>query len=180
MAKKVLQSVGDDTVAFDDTCFWVAENVKRFLGNFTPGMEVEVTVKDVEGTPMVTFLKKAGFGAPAGNAPHYGGNQGGYQRQPYQNQGYNKPAYQPQTQAPRPAAPAAPSQPSDLGMFTLAATIALAYQLDPIKIKELAAMLRAPPKPPVVTPPPMAQPPMMPPQPVVTSAPQTDYMESPE
>ena len=103
MAKVVLQSVGDDVVAFGDQAYWVADNVKRFLNNFSPGMEVEVTVKEINGSPMVTFLKKSGF-APGG-AP-----QQPYQK-PYQappQQQYQAPAqqYTPPMTPPRPPTPA--------------------------------------------------------------------------
>lgn len=102
MAKVILQSVGEDVVAFGDQAYWVAENVKRFLNNFQPGMEVEVTVKEINGQAMVTFLKKAGF-APGG-AP-----QKPYQ-QPYQAppQQYQPPAqpYTPPMAPPRPPTPA--------------------------------------------------------------------------
>ena len=102
MAKVILQSVGEDVVAFGDQAYWVADNVKRFLNNFQPGMEVEVTVKEINGQAMVTFLKKAGF-APGG-AP-----QKPYQ-QPYQAppQQYQPPAqpYTPPMAPPRPPTPA--------------------------------------------------------------------------
>jgi len=102
MAKVVLQSVGDDVVAFGDQAYWVAENVKKFLKNFQPGMEVECTVKEINGQPMVTFLKKSGF-APGG-AP-----QQPYQK-PYQAppQQYQAPAqpYTPPMAPPRPPTPA--------------------------------------------------------------------------
>lgn len=102
MAKVILQSVGEDVVAFGDQAYWVAENVKRFLINFQPGMEVDVTVKEINGAPMVTFLKKSGF-APGG-AP-----QKPYQ-QPYQAppQQYQPPAqpYTPPMAPPRPPTPA--------------------------------------------------------------------------
>lgn len=103
MAKVVLQSVGDDVVAFGDQAYWVADNVKRFLNNFQPGMEVEVTVKEINGQPMVTFLKKSGF-APGG-AP-----QQPYQK-PYQappQQQYQAPTqqYTPPMAPPRPPTPA--------------------------------------------------------------------------
>jgi hypothetical protein len=102
MAKVILQSVGEDVVAFGDQAYWVAENVKRFLNNFQPGMEVDVTVKEINGAPMVTFLKKSGF-APGG-AP-----QKPYQ-QPYQAppQQYQPPAqpYTPPMAPPRPPTPA--------------------------------------------------------------------------
>jgi len=103
MAKVVLQSVGDDVVAFGDQAYWVAENVKKFLKNFQPGMEVECTVKEINGQPLVTFLKKSGF-APGG-AP-----QQPYQK-PYQappQQQYQAPAqqYTPPMTPPRPPTPA--------------------------------------------------------------------------
>jgi hypothetical protein len=102
MAKVILQSVGEDVVAFGDQAYWVAENVKRFLNNFQPGMEVDVTVKEINGAPMVTFLKKSGF-APGG-AP-----QQQYQK-PYQapQQQYQPPAqpYTPPMAPPRPPTPA--------------------------------------------------------------------------
>jgi hypothetical protein len=102
MAKVILQSVGEDVVAFGDQAYWVAENVKRFLNNFQPGMEVDVTVKEINGAPMVTFLKKSGF-APGG-AP-----QQPYQK-PYQAppQQYQPPAqpYTPPMAPPRPPTPA--------------------------------------------------------------------------
>lgn len=102
MAKVILQSVGEDVVAFGDQAYWVAENVKRFLNNFQPGMEVDVTVKEINGAPMVTFLKKSGF-APGG-AP-----QQPYQK-PYQAppQQYQPPAqpYTPPMTPPRPPTPA--------------------------------------------------------------------------
>lgn len=98
MAKVILQSVGEDVVAFGDQAYWVAENVKRFLKNFQPGMEVECTVKEINGQPMVTFLKKSGF------------TPGGAPQQPYQAppQQYRAPA-QPYTSPmapPRPPTPA--------------------------------------------------------------------------
>ena len=65
--KVTLQSVGEDVIAFGAQAYWVAENVKKFLKNCQPGMEVECTVKEINGQPMVTFLKKSGFtpgGAP--------------------------------------------------------------------------------------------------------------------
>src|SRR5574343_264115 len=102
MAKVILQSVLEDVVAFGDQAYWVAENVKRFLNNFQPGMEVDVTVKEINGAPMVTFLKKSGF-APGG-AP-----QQPYQK-PYQapQQQYQPPAqpYTPPMAPPRPPTPA--------------------------------------------------------------------------
>ena len=102
MAKVILQSVGEDVVAFGDQAYWVADNVKRFLNNFQPGMEVEVTVKEINGQAMVTFLKKAGS-APGG------ATQKPYQ-QPYQAppQQYQPPAqpYTPPMAPPRPPTPA--------------------------------------------------------------------------
>lgn len=98
MAKVILQSVGEDVVAFGDQAYWVAENVKRFLTNFQPGMEVDVTVKEINGAPMVTFLKKSGF------AP------GGAPQQPYQ-QPYQAPPQQYQPPAQPYAPPMAPQRP---------------------------------------------------------------------
>ena len=98
MAKVVLQSVGDDVVAFGDQAYWVAENVKKFLKNFQPGMEVECTVKEINGQPMVTFLKKSGF-APGG-AP-----QQPYQAPPQQYQAPAQPYTAPMA-PPRPPTPA--------------------------------------------------------------------------
>ena len=146
MAKKMLQSVGEDTVAFDDVCYWVAENVKRYLPNFTPGMEVDVTVKNIDGVDMVTFLKKAGAPAqaPAGQRPAY----------PPQ-QGYGQPAapaYAPpqqQYQAPRAPPMQMPNQPAQtVGGLTgnldlLTAAIILAYQIDPVAVMELAKQLKS-------------------------------------
>jgi hypothetical protein len=99
MAKVVLQSVGDDVVAFGDQAYWVADNVKRFLNNFQPGMEVEVTVKEINGQPMVTFLKKAGFAPAQGARPSYPQSGG---------QGFGSPSYPPTT-PPRPPIPTMPS-----------------------------------------------------------------------
>lgn len=103
MAKVILQSVGEDVVAFGDQAYWVAENVKKFLKNFQPGMEVECTVKEINGQPMVTFLKKSGF------AP------GGAPQQPYQAppQQYQAPA-QPYT---APMAPPRPPTPAPINNF---------------------------------------------------------------
>ena len=154
MAKAVLQSVGDDTVAFNDQCYWVQENVKRFLSNFQPGMEVDVTVKDIDGTPMVTFLKKAGFAPAQGSRPAYppAGQQGGYQAP-------RAPA--PSQPAPRAPAPAASAGMDAQALFTLAATIAVAYNVDPDAIREMVTVLKRPPTPPQV-----AAPPVVPPQPL--------------
>lgn len=98
MAKVILQSVGEDVVAFGDQAYWVAENVKKFLKNFQPGMEVECTVKEINGQPMVTFLKKSGF-APGG-AP-----QQPYQAPPQQYQAPAQPYTAPMA-PPRPPTPA--------------------------------------------------------------------------
>lgn len=98
MAKVILQSVGEDVVAFGDQAYWVAENVKKFLKNFQPGMEVECTVKEINGQPMVTFLKKSGF-APGG-AP-----QQQYQAPPQQYQAPAQPYTAPMA-PPRPPTPA--------------------------------------------------------------------------
>lgn len=128
MAKAILQSVGEDTVAFNDQCYWVAENVKKFLNNFQPNMEVDVTVKDIDGTPMVTFLKKAGFPTqPAGQRPTP--PSGG---QPYQ--------------APRPTPPSAPFQAPSTGnqadaIYTLTAAIVVAYNLDVALVQSVASGL---------------------------------------
>ena len=136
--KATLQSVGDDTVAFNDVCYWVADNVKRFLNNFQAGMEVDVTVKDIDGTPMVTFLKKAGYPVqpqaprPQGFTPYPSANaQGGYQ-----NPG----------SAPKPPQVSTANQD---GFYMLAATIAVAYNLDINQIKETMKALKQP-----ITPPP--------------------------
>lgn len=98
MAKVILQSVGEDVVAFGDQAYWVTENVKKFLKNFQPGMEVECTVKEINGQPMVTFLKKSGF-APGG-AP-----QQPYQAPPQQYQAPAQPYTAPMA-PPRPPTPA--------------------------------------------------------------------------
>jgi len=103
MAKVVLQSVGDDVVAFGDQAYWVADNVKRFLNNFQPGMEVEVTVKEINGQPMVTFLKKSGF-APGG-APQQP-FQKPYQAPPQQQYQAPTQQYTPPMAPPRPPTPA--------------------------------------------------------------------------
>lgn len=155
--KAILQSVGDDTVAFGDQVYWVQENVKRFLNGFQPGMEVELSVKDVDGTPMVTFMKKAGFAPAQGQRPQYGGNSG-----------YQKPA----TAAPPRPAPAPTT--SDMGMYTLAAALITAYQLDPTVVagiaKDLKKMVTAPPAPPASQPmPPQVMAPPVVQQPVVIS-----------
>jgi len=105
MAKVILQSVGDGVIAFGDQVYWVAENVKRFLPNFAPGMEVDVTVKEINGQPLVTFLKKSGF-APGGapQQPH----QIPYQAPPQQYQAPTQPYTAPMA-PPRPPTPAMPS-----------------------------------------------------------------------
>jgi len=102
MTKVILQSVGEDVVAFGDKAYWVAENVKRFLPNFAPGMEVDVTVKEINGQPLVTFLKKSGF-APGGapQQPH----QTPYQAPPQQYQAPTQPYTAPMA-PPRPPTPA--------------------------------------------------------------------------
>lgn len=131
MAKAILQSVGENTVAFNDQCYWVAENVKKFLNNFQPNMEVDVTVKDIDGTPMVTFLKKAGFPTqPAGQRPAPATPQGGQQYQ-----------------APRPPTPSAPFQAPPTGnqadaIYTLTAAIIVAYNLDAALVKSVASGLK--------------------------------------
>jgi len=122
MAKAILQSVGDDTVAFGDQCYWVAENVKRFLTNFQTGMEVDVTVKEIDGNQIVTFLKKAGFPTQPNGPRPTPAPAGG---QPYQ--------------APRPAMPT-PTQNND-AMYTLAATICVAYNLDTSLVESVAKVL---------------------------------------
>lgn len=110
MAKVVLQSVGDGVVAFGDRVYWVAENVKRFLNNFAPGMEVEATVKEINGQPMVTFLKKSGF-APGGapQQPH----QPPYQVPPQQQFQAPQQPYTPPMAPPRPPTPAQGQQIDD-------------------------------------------------------------------
>lgn len=139
MAKVVLQSVGDDVVAFGDQAYWVADNVKRFLNNFQPGMEVEVTVKEINGQAMVTFLKKAGF-APGG-AP-----QKPYQ-QPYQAppQQYQPPAqpYTPPMAPPRPPTPAPVNNFSELAdaIYALVAVEIVKGGLDTALIDSIAKTL---------------------------------------
>mgnify|MGYP000860491379 CR=1 FL=1 len=118
MAKVTLQSVGEDVVAFNDQAYWVADNVKRFLNNFQPGMEVELTVKEINGTPTVTFIKKAGV--PIGG---------------------DKPAF------PKPAsAPTSFQTPSITkktidGAALLAAAIIVKNGLDPVLVKTVAEQL---------------------------------------
>ena len=106
--KVTLQSVGEDVVAFGDQAYWVAENVKKFLKNFQPGMEVECTVKEINGQPLVTFLKKSGF-APGGapQQPH----QIPYQAPPQQ---YQAPA-QPYTAPMAPPRPPTPTPANNFG-----------------------------------------------------------------
>jgi hypothetical protein len=159
MAKAILQSVGEDTIAFNDQCYWVAENVKRFLNSFQPGSEVDVTVKDVDGQPMVTFLKKAGFPSqPSAPRPAYNAPQTGFGGR----------SFPPNAPKPTPA-------PSSGGMdanalYTLASVIAVAYNVNADEIRAMVATLKRPPTPPpapvpkpaVIVPPPMAQPPQMP------------------
>lgn len=140
MAKVVLQSVGDDVVAFGDQAYWVADNVKRFLNNFQPGMEVEVTVKEINGQPMVTFLKKSGF-APGG-AP-----QQPYQK-PYQappQQQYQAPTQQyiPPMAPPRPPTPAPAKDFGELAdaIFALVAVEIVKGGLDTALIDSIAKTL---------------------------------------
>ena len=139
MAKVVLQSVGDDVVAFGDQAYWVADNVKRFLNNFQPGMEVEVTVREINGQPMVTFLKKSGF-APGG-AP-----QQPYQK-PYQAppQQYQPPAqpYTPPMAPPRPPTPAPAKDFSELAdaIYALVAVEIVKGGLDTALIDSIAKTL---------------------------------------
>ena len=139
MAKVILQSVGEDVVAFGDQAYWVADNVKRFLNNFQPGMEVEVTVKEINGQAMVTFLKKAGF-APGG-AP-----QKPYQ-QPYQAppQQYQPPA-QPYTPPMAPPRPPTPTPAKDFGeladaIYALVAVEIVKGGLDTALIDSIAKTL---------------------------------------
>lgn len=135
MAKKTLQAVGEDCITFDDTCYWVADNVKKFLSNFQPGQEVDITVKE----DMVTFIKKSGFPTqPQSPKP-----AGRYQQQ-YQA---------PQTTPAMPQQPAMPQRPAtpasvstgglngNLDMLT--AAIIKAWQLDVNEVKELAKQLKS-------------------------------------
>ena len=135
MTHVVLQSVGDGVVAFGDRVYWVAENVKRFLNNFQPGMEVEVTVKEINGQPMVTFLKKSGF------AP------GGAPQQPYQAppQQYQAPT-QPYTAPMAPPRPPTPAPAKDFGeladaIFALVAVEIVKSGLDTALIESIAKTL---------------------------------------
>lgn len=164
MAKAILQAVGDDTVSFNDQVYWTTEQVKKYLPNFQPGMEVDVTVKDVDGYPMVTFLKKAGFAAPRGPGPQggYQQQQGNYQQNSYQHRG------SPQ-QTPKQQTVTSPGG-SDFGMFALASAIVTAYQLDINVVAQNAQLLKKL----VTTPPAPPQQPMqqqMPPQPPQQMAP---------
>lgn len=159
--KAILQAVGEDTLSFGDQCYYVTDNVKRFLNNFQPGMEVDVTVKDVEGYPQVTFVKKAGFALPAGRpaaGPAYG-------QRPQSSGGSYPPRQAPTASAPK------SSPPSDNGLYALTAVIALAYQIPEDRIAETARQIKklintppAPPQQPVVTPPPQPAAPPMPAQ----------------
>ena len=131
MSKAVLQSVGEDTVAFGDVCYWVAENVKRFLPNFQAGMEVDVTVKDIDGVPMVTFLKKAGFPTqPAGAKPAYGAPAQQYQAPPQQYQ------------APKPPMTPPVSNHGIDGNLALAAVKILEMGLNVDEVKSIMAALK--------------------------------------
>lgn len=138
MAKAILQSVGDETVAFGDQCYWVAENVKRFLPNFQPNMEVDITVKDIDGTPMVTFLKKSGFAPAAPSTPKPAAPPTQYQTPAAPPQQYQAPAAQ---FAPKPPAPAPTGGlKGDLDMLT--AAICVAYNLDMNQVKATAAAIK--------------------------------------
>lgn len=125
MSKEVLQAVGDDSIAFGDQCYWVAEAVKKFLPNFEPGQEVDVTVKDIDGTAMVTFLKKSGVAAPQGNKPQY--------------------PPRPTATPPKPASSPTSHPPSIGGLKgdinLLAASIIVAYSLDVELVKAVAKQL---------------------------------------
>jgi len=137
MAKVVLQSVGDDVVAFGDKAYWVAENVKRFLPNFAPGMEVDVTVKEINGQPLVTFLKKSGF-APGGapQQPH----QIPYQAPPQQYQASAQP-YTPPMAPPRPPTPAKDFGELADAIFALVAVEIVKDGLDTALIDSIAKTL---------------------------------------
>ena len=140
MAKAVLQSVGDGVIAFGDQVYWVAENVKRFLPNFAPGMEVDVTVKEINGQPLVTFLKKSGF-APGGapQQPH----QNPYQAPPQQQ--YQAPAqqYTPPMTPPRPPTPAPTNNFGELAdaIYALVAVEIVKGGLDTALIDSIAKTL---------------------------------------
>jgi len=137
MAKVVLQSVGEDVVAFGDKAYWVAENVKRFLPNFAPGMEVDVTVKEINGQPLVTFLKKSGF-APGGapQQPH----QIPYQAPPQQYQASAQP-YTPPMAPPRPPTPAKDFGELADAIFALVAVEIVKGGLDTALIESVAKTL---------------------------------------
>lgn len=137
MAKVVLQSVGEDVVAFGDKAYWVAENVKRFLPNFAPGMEVDVTVKEINGQPLVTFLKKSGF-APGGapQQPH----QIQYQAPPQQYQASAQP-YTPPMAPPRPPTPAKDFGELADAIFALVAVEIVKGGLDTALIESVAKTL---------------------------------------
>ena len=140
MAKVVLQSVGDDVVAFGDQAYWVAENVKRFLNNFQPGMEVDVTVKEINGQPMVTFLKKSGF-APGG-APQQP-YQKPYQAQPQQQYQAPTQQYIPPMAPPRPPTPTPAKDFGELAdaIFALVAVEIVKGGLDTALIDSIAKTL---------------------------------------
>ena len=131
MAKVVLQSVGDDVVAFGDQAYWVADNVKRFLNNFQPGMEVDVTVKEINGAPMVTFLKKSGF------AP------GGAPQQPYQKPYQAPQQYIPPMTPPRPPTPVPVKDSGELSdaIFALVAVEIVKGGLDTTLVNSIAKTL---------------------------------------
>ena len=137
--KVTLQSVGEDVVAFGDQAYWVAENVKKFLKNFQPGMEVECTVKEINGQPLVTFLKKSGF-APGGapQQPH----QIPYQAPPQQ---YQAPA-QPYTAPMAPPRPPTPTPANNFGeladaIYALVAVEIVKGGLDTALIDSIAKTL---------------------------------------
>jgi len=137
MTKVILQSVGEDVVAFGDKAYWVAENVKRFLPNFAPGMEVDVTVKEINGQPLVTFLKKSGF-APGGapQQPH----QIPYQAPPQQYQASAQP-YTPPMAPPRPPTPAKDFGELADAIFALVAVEIVKGGLDTALIESVAKTL---------------------------------------
>jgi len=137
MAKVILQSVGEDVVAFGDQAYWVAENVKKFLKNFQPGMEVECTVKEINGQPLVTFLKKSGF-APGGapQQPH----QIPYQAPPQQYQASTQP-YTPPMAPPRPPTPAKDFGELADAIFALVAVEIVKGGLDTALIDSIAKTL---------------------------------------
>lgn len=139
MAKVILQSVGEDVVAFGDQAYWVAENVKKFLKNFQPGMEVECTVKEINGQPLVTFLKKSGF-APGGapQQPH----QIPYQAPPQQYQAPTQPHTAPMA-PPRPPTPAPANNFGELAdaIYALVAVEIVKGGLDTALIDSIAKTL---------------------------------------